>query len=86
NWTGTAGLIGNNNTDRLIFNASQSTANLASFSFTGFASGATQFQIGSTGFYEVVPVTPVPEPATYVAGALALAAMVGARRRRRRQR
>ena len=70
NWTGTAGAIGSSSTDRLIFNADQS-ANLAFFSFTGYT-GASEFQIGTTGFFEIVPnVTAVPEPSTYAAGALA---------------
>jgi len=83
NWTGTANTIGNASTDRLIFNASQS-ANLAYFSFTGYADGATQFSLGN-GFYEVAPVTPVPEPATYLAGALALLALGYHQRRRFRR-
>ena len=70
NWTGTAGLIGSGSTDRLIFNSDQS-ANLAEFSFTGYT-GATELAIsGSPGFYEIVPITPVPEPGTYAAAALA---------------
>jgi len=84
NWTGTANIIGNASTDRLIFNASQS-ANLAYFSFTGYADGATQFSLGN-GFYEVTPFTPVPEPSTYLAGALTLAATILHQRRRFRRR
>ncbi|MDQ6860731.1 MAG: hypothetical protein M3032_06200 [Verrucomicrobiota bacterium] len=82
NWTGVGNLVGSAATDRLIFHSNQS-ANLAYFSFTGFADGATQFQLGG-GYYEVVPLTAVPEPATYVAGALAIIAL-GAHQRRRWQ-
>lgn len=84
NWTGTPGTMGSGTTDRLIFNSDQN-ANLGSFSFTGYAPGAIEFNLGG-GYYEVVPVTAVPEPSTYIAGALALAT-VGfhqARRLRRR--
>jgi autotransporter-associated beta strand protein len=69
NWTGTAGAAGSG-TDRLIF-ASDQTANLSSFSFTGYT-GAMEFNLGG-GYYEIVPVAVVPEPSTYVAAALALA-------------
>lgn len=73
NWTGTANTLGTASTDRLIFNTTQS-GNLAYFNFAGYVDGATQFSLGN-GFYEVTPVTPVPEPATYAAGVLALAAI-----------
>jgi hypothetical protein len=69
NWTGIANTVGNAATDRLIFDTSQSISDLNSFSFTGYATGATQFDLGN-GFFEVTPVTAVPEPATYLAGAL----------------
>ena len=80
NWTGNANTLGSAATDRLIFNTSQSSSDLSSFSFIGYEAGATQFDLGN-GFYEITPVTPVPEPATYVAGILALLA-VGYQRRR----
>ncbi len=83
NWTGVANTIGSLSTDRLIFNGTQN-ANLAYFSFTGY-SGATQFSLGNN-LYEVTPVTPVPEPTTYAAAALAAVAVVChlvSRRRRR---
>lgn len=80
NWTGTANTVGSASTDRLIFNASQA-GNLNSFAFTGYAPGATQFDLGG-GFWEIAPVTPVPEPATYVAGFLAFAAIAAHQRRR----
>lgn len=67
NWTGLANTVGTASTDRLIFDLTQS-ANLASFTFSGYASGAVQFDLGN-GFFELTPVTPVPEPATCLAGA-----------------
>ena len=70
NWTGTTGAVGTNATDRLIFNSDQAF-NLSNFSFTGYASGAREFDLGG-GFFEVAPVTPVPEPSTYAAGCLGL--------------
>jgi hypothetical protein len=79
NWTGTPNTIGSSSTDRLIFDADQS-ANLNFFSFTGYL-GATEFNLGG-GFWEVVPVA-VPEPSTWTAGALGLAAAIYALRRRR---
>lgn len=70
NWTGTANTLGDASTDRLIF-ASNQSANLSSFSFTGF-SGATEIDL-LNGYWEIVPVAAVPEPSTWVAAALALA-------------
>jgi fibronectin-binding autotransporter adhesin len=70
NWTGTANTVGNGSTDRLIF-ASNQSGNLSSFSFTGF-SGAVEVDL-LNGYWEVVPVAAVPEPSTWIAGALALA-------------
>jgi autotransporter-associated beta strand protein len=80
NWTGTAGTVGNGTTDRLIF-ASDQSSNLSSFSFTGYGSGATEFSLAG-GYFEITPGSPVPEPSTYVAGALTLAALVYHQRRR----
>ena len=82
NGTGTANTVGNGATDRLIFDVSQSS-NLNSFSFTGYA-GATQFDLGN-GYYEVAPLSAVPEPSTYVAGALALGALCYHQRKRLRR-
>ena len=61
NWTGTAGAIGNDSTDRLIF-AADPTANLANFIFSGYGTGAVALLLDG-GFYEVTPgsLTPVPE-------------------------
>src|SRR5205085_8602607 len=70
NWTGTIATSGGVTTDRLIF-ASDQTANLNSFSFTGYGPGATEFSLGG-GYYEITPVAPVPETSTWVAGALTL--------------
>src|SRR5205807_2686468 len=70
NWTGTANsTIFDGSPDHLIFNSDQ-TSNLNSFWFTGYAPGATQFDLGG-GYYEITP-TVVPEPSTYAAGLLTL--------------
>ena len=82
NWTGTPGIVGSGSTDRLIFNSNQS-ANLGSFTFTGY-SGATQFDLNN-GYYEITPLSAVPEPSTYMAAALALA-IVGFHQTRRLRR
>jgi autotransporter-associated beta strand protein len=68
NWSGTAGQAGNGLTDRLIFDSDQS-ANLNSFIFTGYGSGAVVFDLNN-GFWEV---SPVPEASTWVAAAFASA-------------
>jgi autotransporter-associated beta strand protein len=73
NWSGTLGTVGDGTTDRLIF-ASDQTANLNSFSFVGYGPGAMAFDLGN-GYYEITPVSPVPEPSTYVAAILSLAAI-----------
>jgi autotransporter-associated beta strand protein len=78
NWTGTAGQAGTG--DRLIFNSDQ-TANLGSFSFSGYAAGAMEFNLGG-GYYEIVPVSAVPEPSTYLAAALGVAAVIFQQRKR----
>lgn len=72
NWSGVANTLGSGSTDRLIFNSDQS-GNLGSFLFGGYA-GAVEFGLVG-GYYEVVPLTAVPEPATYIAGLLALGAL-----------
>jgi hypothetical protein len=77
NWTAAG-------TDRLVFYSDQS-ANLSRFNFTGYAAGAFEIDLGG-GYYEITPVAPVPEPATYVAGALALGALAYHQRRRFRRR
>ena len=69
NWTGTANTIGSSSTDRLIFDSNQ-TSNLSNFWFTGYAPGASQFDLGG-GYFEITP-TVVPEPSTYAGGLLAL--------------
>jgi len=68
NWTGTAGIVGNGLTDRLIFVANQG-GNLGSFNFTGFAPGAVAFDLGG-GYWEIVPV---PEAETYLSGLIVFA-------------
>jgi autotransporter-associated beta strand protein len=80
NWTGTANTVGSASTDRLIFNSDQAL-NLASFSFTGYAPGAIEFALGG-GYFEITPLTAVPEPSTWIAGALAVVAMAYSQRRR----
>jgi fibronectin-binding autotransporter adhesin len=80
NWTGTVNTVGSASTDRLIFNSDQAS-NLSSFQFTGFGAGAAEFALGG-GYYEVVPLTPVPEPSTYIGGILALGALGFGQRRR----
>lgn len=83
NWTGNLNTVGSATTDRLIFNSSQAS-NLSYFSFTGYEAGATQFDLGG-GYYEVAPMTAVPEPSTYLAAAMALLA-VGFQQRARLKR
>jgi autotransporter-associated beta strand protein len=80
NWTGTAGIEGSGTTDRLIF-ASDQTANLSSFIFTGYGAGAMEVDLGN-GYFEITPFSAVPEPSTYLAAALLFAA-VGFHERRR---
>ena len=81
NWTGTAETTGSMLTDRLIFGADQ-TDNLIYFTFSGYNNGAMQLDLGN-GFYEVVPIVPVPEPGTYLAGSIVLFAILFEKRRRR---
>ncbi len=80
NWTGTPETVGNGSSDRLIF-ASNQSSNLGSFGFTGFDGGAMQFDLGN-GFFEIVPVNPIPEPSTYVGGLLTLLLLGYSQRRR----
>jgi autotransporter-associated beta strand protein len=82
NWTGTANTVGSGSTDRLIF-ASDQSANLSSFSFTGYYPGAVEFSLPG-GYWEVTPLSTVPETSTWVAASLALgvAALHLVRRRR----
>jgi autotransporter-associated beta strand protein len=61
-------------TDQLIFNQDQATR-LGSFDF-GFGAGVNvaESNLGG-GFFEVYSTTPVPEPSTWIGGALALLAV-----------
>ena len=80
NWTGVPGAAGVTGTnDRLIFATDQS-ANYGSFNFTGYL-GATEIALPG-GYYEVVPVSLVPEPSTYVGALLGLAAVGFSQRKR----
>ena len=81
NWTGTAETAGSLYTDRLIFDTDQ-TDNLIYFTFNGYNNGAMQLDLGN-GFYEVVPIVPVPEPGTYLAGSIVLFAILFEKWRRR---
>jgi hypothetical protein len=67
-------------TDRLIF-ASAQIADLSRSSFAGSLYGGTEISLDG-GYHEIVPVAPVPEPSTYIAGALALGALAYHHRRR----
>jgi fibronectin-binding autotransporter adhesin len=89
NWTGTPrtdnGATGN---DRLLFadTTNLTTTNLANWrwytddSATAFMTGATVISYGD--MYEVVPI---PEPSTYIIGALAVSAIVWMRRKQMRR-
>jgi autotransporter-associated beta strand protein len=84
NWTGTPGAIGSDSTDRLIF-ASDPSANLDRFFFTGYDPGAVALMLGG-GFWEVTPeFTPVPEinPVFAAAGMCALGVFLVKRKSRR---
>lgn len=60
NWSGTPGSVGDATTDHLIF-ASDPTANLGKFIFSGYDGGAVAILLGS-GLYEVTPsLSAVPE-------------------------
>jgi hypothetical protein len=71
NWTGTIGTAGSTSTDRLIFGSDQA-GSLDRFNFSGFGPGAMEISLGG-GYYEIVPIAPVPETSTWVAAALGLA-------------
>jgi autotransporter-associated beta strand protein len=58
--------------DRLIFNQDESGA-LSDFSFNGIS--ATEIALGG-GFFEIVPVTPIPEPGTWAAAVLSAAIII----------
>jgi len=56
-------------------------------SFNGISGYATiQFDIGNNPYYEVTALTAVPEPSTWIGGALALAAIGYTQRRRLKKR
>jgi hypothetical protein len=67
--------------DQLIFNQDQASQ-LASYNF-GFGPGVnvSEFDLNN-GFFEVYSTAPVPEPSTWVAGALALGVLGFSQRKR----
>ena len=69
NWTGAVNTAGSPSTDRLIF-ASDQSANLSSFYFTGYLQGASEFALPG-GYWEVTP-TAIPETSTWLAAMLGL--------------
>jgi hypothetical protein len=80
NWSGMAGMDnGAASNDRFLFasNTGFSDADLANFNFIGYSPGATQ--IFYNGYFELVPV---PEPSTWVAGILTVAAVAYSQRGR----
>jgi fibronectin-binding autotransporter adhesin len=80
NWTGVPNAAGDASTDRLIF-ASDQSANLTSFNFLGYW-GATEIPLPN-GYYEVTPMSAVPEmnPAQCAALTCVLAGLLCQRRR-----
>ena len=80
NWTGAPGIEGTGSTDRLIF-ASDQSANLGNFVFTGYGSGAREIDLGN-GYFEVVAA--VPEPSTFLALGLILLPLARHLRARRK--
>ena len=82
NWGGTAGADDGTGTyDRLLFTSDPgfSNADLANFTFDGFAAGGAEIAYG--GGFEIVPV---PEPATVLGGVLLVGAAAWSQRRRLR--
>ena len=80
NWGGTANTDnGATTNDRLLFASDPgfSATDLANFAFSGFATGATEIAYGN--LFEIVPI---PEPGSWLAGALAFIALFATQRRR----
>jgi fibronectin-binding autotransporter adhesin len=80
NWGGTAWTDnGANTNDRLLFATDPgfSASDLANFAFSGYATGAVEITYGN-----LFEICPVPEPSTWFAGFLALAALGYQKRRR----
>jgi autotransporter-associated beta strand protein len=71
------------NFDHLVFQQDMSTLT-GDFEFWNGSSfvDATATQLGSSGFWEITPLTPVPEPSTWVAAALSLLVVAYSQRRR----
>ncbi len=76
---GTATNSADSTNDRLIFGTALTQAQLNDITFNG-AAGATEVQLGTTSFYEVI--APVPEPSTWVTGLLSFG-LLGCSLRRR---
>ena len=75
-----------NNPTQLLFNQDMgSYLNDFQFAYGSNLVAAAQLSVGN-GFYELVPVTAVPEPATWLSGALLLGAAALSLRRRMRAR
>lgn len=86
NWNGVAGVGGSG--DRLLFDGlaadftSRYSQNEVSFNNTSGYSIVQYDVLSGNPYYEITQLTPVPEPSTWAAGALALASLAFARRRR----
>ena len=77
NFLGDSDPESNVNNTHLVFQQDM-TGSTGDFEFWNGSSfvGATTVQLGSSDFWEIVPLTPVPEPSTWAAGALALTSLI----------
>lgn len=67
--------------DQLIFNESQTAADLSHFDFGYGAGNNVAVSAIGGGYYEVYSTIPVPEPSTWLSGILALVSLGLSRRR-----